>query len=130
MVVGILKVSLPALLSAALAFSGAPLAAQSGALPGPVPVALLETRREALLAQLGSGIAVLPSAPVLDEESNGDYPQGSYRQDNDFYYFTGNDDVNAALLEIVGEHGGMDADDAQAWVAELTADGRYLRDVY
>jgi sulfite reductase alpha subunit-like flavoprotein len=24
----------------------------------------------------------------------------------------------------------MDADDAQAWVADLTADGRYLRDVY
>ena len=39
-------------------------------------------------------------------------------------------DVNAALLEVVAEHGGMDADDAQAWVADLTADGRYLRDVY
>jgi sulfite reductase (NADPH) flavoprotein alpha-component len=39
-------------------------------------------------------------------------------------------DVNAALLEVVSEHGGMDADDAQAWVADLTADGRYLRDVY
>ena len=39
-------------------------------------------------------------------------------------------DVHAALLEIVAQHGGMDADDAQAWVADLTADGRYLRDVY
>ncbi len=39
-------------------------------------------------------------------------------------------DVHAALLDIVREQGGMDADDAQAWVAELTADGRYLRDVY
>jgi len=39
-------------------------------------------------------------------------------------------DVNAALLEVVREQGGMDADDAQAWVADLTADGRYLRDVY
>jgi sulfite reductase (NADPH) flavoprotein alpha-component len=39
-------------------------------------------------------------------------------------------DVNAALLEVVAEQGGMDADDAQAWVADLTADGRYLRDVY
>jgi len=39
-------------------------------------------------------------------------------------------DVNAALLSLVGEHGGLDADDAQAWVADLTADGRYLRDVY
>jgi sulfite reductase (NADPH) flavoprotein alpha-component len=39
-------------------------------------------------------------------------------------------DVHAALLEIVAAQGGMDADDAQAWVADLTADGRYLRDVY
>jgi sulfite reductase (NADPH) flavoprotein alpha-component len=39
-------------------------------------------------------------------------------------------DVNAALLGLVAEQGGMDADDAQAWVADLTADGRYLRDVY
>jgi sulfite reductase alpha subunit-like flavoprotein len=39
-------------------------------------------------------------------------------------------DVNAALIQVVAEQGGMDADDAQAWVADLTADGRYLRDVY
>jgi sulfite reductase (NADPH) flavoprotein alpha-component len=39
-------------------------------------------------------------------------------------------DVNAALLNVVSTHGGLDADDAQAWVADLTADGRYLRDVY
>jgi len=39
-------------------------------------------------------------------------------------------DVHAALLSIVAEQGAMDADDAQAWVADLTADGRYLRDVY
>jgi sulfite reductase (NADPH) flavoprotein alpha-component len=39
-------------------------------------------------------------------------------------------DVNAALIDVVKTHGGMDADDAQSWVADLTADGRYLRDVY
>src|SRR6188768_1424945 len=39
-------------------------------------------------------------------------------------------DVNAALLDVVREHGNMDAGDAQAWLADLTADGRYLRDVY
>jgi sulfite reductase (NADPH) flavoprotein alpha-component len=39
-------------------------------------------------------------------------------------------DVHAALLEIVAQHGAMDADDAQSWLADLTADGRYLRDVY
>ncbi|HEU4778984.1 MAG TPA: assimilatory sulfite reductase (NADPH) flavoprotein subunit [Steroidobacteraceae bacterium] len=39
-------------------------------------------------------------------------------------------DVHAALLDVVREQGNMDADDAQSWVADLTADGRYLRDVY
>ena len=39
-------------------------------------------------------------------------------------------DVHAALLDVVREQGGMDADDAQSWVADLTGDGRYLRDVY
>jgi sulfite reductase (NADPH) flavoprotein alpha-component len=39
-------------------------------------------------------------------------------------------DVNAALLDVAREHGNMDADDAHGWVADLTADGRYLRDVY
>jgi sulfite reductase (NADPH) flavoprotein alpha-component len=39
-------------------------------------------------------------------------------------------DVHAALLDVVREHGNMDADDAQTWMADLTADGRYLRDVY
>jgi len=39
-------------------------------------------------------------------------------------------DVHNALLAVVRERGNLDADDAQAWVADLTADGRYLRDVY
>lgn len=39
-------------------------------------------------------------------------------------------DVHAALLDVAREQGGLDADDAQSWVADLTADGRYLRDVY
>jgi sulfite reductase (NADPH) flavoprotein alpha-component len=39
-------------------------------------------------------------------------------------------DVNAALIDVVKTHGNLDADDAQSWVADLTADGRYLRDVY
>jgi sulfite reductase (NADPH) flavoprotein alpha-component len=39
-------------------------------------------------------------------------------------------DVNTALIDVAREQGNMDADDAQAWVSDLTADGRYLRDVY
>ena len=39
-------------------------------------------------------------------------------------------DVHAALLDVVREQGGKDADDAQSWMADVTGDGRYLRDVY
>jgi len=105
MAVGKMKVPVLALLSATLAFSGAPLLAQSGALPGPVPVALLEARRQALLAQLGNGIAVFPAAPVLDEESNGDYPQGSYRQDNDFFRLTGLEEPGSWLVLVADSTG-------------------------
>jgi sulfite reductase (NADPH) flavoprotein alpha-component len=39
-------------------------------------------------------------------------------------------DVHAALVEIVAEHGGLDRDGADAYLAELTRDRRYRRDVY
>lgn len=39
-------------------------------------------------------------------------------------------DVHAALLDIGREHGGLDADAAGAWLADLAAQGRYARDVY
>jgi sulfite reductase (NADPH) flavoprotein alpha-component len=39
-------------------------------------------------------------------------------------------DVQAALVEIVAIHGGKTAQDAEAYVAALTAARRYLRDVY
>ncbi len=59
----------------------------------------------------------------------------AWLQNGAYFYVCGDassmaPDVNAALLDVVREHGGMDADDAQAWLADLTADGRYLRDVY
>jgi sulfite reductase (NADPH) flavoprotein alpha-component len=59
----------------------------------------------------------------------------AWLQNGAYFYVCGDasamaPDVNAALLDIVREHGNMDADDAQAWLADLTADGRYLRDVY
>jgi sulfite reductase (NADPH) flavoprotein alpha-component len=59
----------------------------------------------------------------------------SWLQNGAYFYVCGDasamaPDVNAALLDIVREHGNMDADDAQSWMADLTADGRYLRDVY
>lgn len=39
-------------------------------------------------------------------------------------------DVNAALVDIVAEHGGRNRDDAEAYVRKLADDRRYLRDVY
>ena len=39
-------------------------------------------------------------------------------------------DVHAALLDIVREHGGLDADAATDYLSTLQRDGRYARDVY
>ena len=39
-------------------------------------------------------------------------------------------DVHAALLEVAQQQGGLEAEAAEAWLAELAATKRYLRDVY
>ena len=39
-------------------------------------------------------------------------------------------DVNAALVDIVAQHGGADRDSAEAYVRRLADERRYLRDVY
>lgn len=39
-------------------------------------------------------------------------------------------DVDAALLRIAQDHGGLSAEDAAAFIAQLKKDKRYLRDVY
>lgn len=39
-------------------------------------------------------------------------------------------DVHAALRDIAQQQGGLDAEAAEAWLAELAATKRYLRDVY
>ncbi|MFG1783784.1 molybdopterin-dependent oxidoreductase [Rhodococcus oryzae] len=39
-------------------------------------------------------------------------------------------DVDQALVEIAGEHGRLDPDEAKAYVRSLSADKRYVRDVY
>jgi sulfite reductase (NADPH) flavoprotein alpha-component len=39
-------------------------------------------------------------------------------------------DVDQALRDVVQQHGGMDADRAQAYVRQLGSDKRYVRDVY
>lgn len=39
-------------------------------------------------------------------------------------------DVHEALLDIIATHGGLSAEGAKAWLAELLQTGRYARDVY
>ena len=39
-------------------------------------------------------------------------------------------DVDRALREVVSMHGGMDGDDAEAYVKQLATEKRYVRDVY
>ena len=39
-------------------------------------------------------------------------------------------DVNAALVDIVAEHGGSSREDADAYLRRLADERRYLRDVY
>jgi Xaa-Pro aminopeptidase len=65
--------------------------AQAGSPAGAVPVANLSARRQALIAKLKSGVAIIRGAQELsDDPPNSEYPQASdFRQDNDFFYFTG-----------------------------------------
>jgi sulfite reductase (NADPH) flavoprotein alpha-component len=39
-------------------------------------------------------------------------------------------DVDAALKQVVQQHGGLGAEAAQAYVQQMAADKRYVRDVY
>ena len=59
----------------------------------------------------------------------------SWLQDGARFYVCGDAsrmarDVDQALHEIVTQHGGMDAEAAGAYVKQLAADKRYVRDVY
>jgi Xaa-Pro aminopeptidase len=64
---------------------------QLGSPAGAVPVERLQARREALIAKLKTGVAIIKGAEELSNDPpNSDYPQAtSFRQDNDFFYLTG-----------------------------------------
>ena len=88
----------------ALLFAPLPLAAQAGSPAGPVPVATLQARREALFARMGKGLAVLRSAEERSIEAGGDHPQDSdYREDNDFFYLTGIESPGAYLVLVASD---------------------------
>lgn len=77
---------LPALLAAVIVLSATSAAERLG-----YPAGEFTARRQALAKALGNGTVVLfgrtePPAGIR------------FRQDNDFYYFTGNEDLNAAMV--------------------------------
>ena len=84
----------------AVAFSQT-LEAQVGSPAGPVPVEILTARRQAIMAAMGSGVAVLGSAEVRTIEADGSHPQDSdFRQDNDFFYLTGLETPDSWLVLV------------------------------
>jgi Xaa-Pro aminopeptidase len=58
-------------------------------------------RRDQLLEKMGSGIAIIPTAPELIRNRDSHYP---YRFDSYFYYLTGFKEPEALLILIAGEH--------------------------
>ncbi len=84
----------------AVAFSQT-LEAQVGSPAGLVPVEILTARRQAIMAAMGSGVAVLGSAEVRTIEADGSHPQDSdFRQDNDFFYLTGLETPDSWLVLV------------------------------
>lgn len=66
-----------------------------------LPLREFAARRARLLDAIGSGVAILPSAPV--QIRNNDVEQ-EYRQDSDFYYLTGFEEPESVLV-LTTEHG-------------------------
>lgn len=91
---------LPALV--ALGWLPTGLVAQAGSPAGPVPVELLQARRQALIGKIKTGVAIIRGASELSNDPpDSDYPQAtSFRQDNDFFYFTGLETHDSWLIAV------------------------------
>lgn len=76
--------------------------AQAGSPAGPVPVEFLQARRQALIGQIKRGVAMIRGASERSNDPpDSDYPQASaFRQDNDFFYFTGLETRDSWLLVV------------------------------
>ncbi|OYY50825.1 MAG: Xaa-Pro aminopeptidase [Methylophilaceae bacterium 17-44-8] len=57
-------------------------------------------RRDALMARMGEGIAIIPTAPEVTRNRDSHYP---YRFDSYFYYLTGFTEPESVLVLIAGE---------------------------
>ena len=62
---------------------------------------IFEKRREILLSKMDGGIAIIKGANLVNRNGDVDFP---YRQNSNFYYLTGFDEPNAALLLLPGEN--------------------------
>ena len=95
--------------SLALLLAGSPVAAwtQAGSPAGPVPPERLQARRQALLARIRSGVAIIQGARELSNDPpDSEYPQASaFRQDNDFFYLTGLETRDSWLILTAGDSG-------------------------
>ena len=94
-----------ALLIVALTGNWTESLAQAGSPAGPVPVELLQARRQALLGKIKSGVAVIRGASELSNDPpDSDYPQAtSFRQDNDFFYLTGLETHDSWLIAVAAD---------------------------
>jgi Xaa-Pro aminopeptidase len=99
------------LLPVVLAFTGLTpglpelLVAQAGSPAGAVPVERLAARRQALIARMSTGVAIIRGASELSNNPpNSDYPQATdFRQDNDFFYFTGLETRDSWLIATASD---------------------------
>src|SRR3989344_1404186 len=59
-----------------------------------------KARRLALMQSMGSGVAIIPTAPEVIRNRDNHYP---YRFDSYFYYLTGFKEPEALLVLVAGE---------------------------
>jgi Xaa-Pro aminopeptidase len=85
--------------------------AQAGSPAGPVPVELLQARRQALIGKIKSGVALVRGASELSNDPpDSEYPQATaFRQDNDFFYFTGLETLDSWLIVVATDSAHGDA---------------------
>jgi len=84
----------------------AALQAQAGSPAGAVPVANLVARRQALIARIETGVAILRGAEELSADPpDSKYPQTAFRQDNDFFYLTGLETPDSWIIITAADSG-------------------------
>lgn len=94
------------LLIAALLAGPSALEAQAGSPAGPVPVANLRARRQALIAKIKTGVAIIRGASELSADPpDSKYPQTAFRQDNDFFYLTGLETRDSWIIITAADSG-------------------------